>query len=305
MKTVEKSLRQTGREFQTVKCQSRDLAFHGQFPTAVSSGENEMKQYKNGVSVVVPHGGWERLPHLQTCLANLRQCADVSEIIVVEMGREAFAEKTARRWADKYVFIYHDGAFERAAALNTGGEFAESEFVFWLDNDLLMANDFFSNAVAEMRRKNLDYLKPYLETFYLSAADSEKVMQGILPPEKCKPANIFRANSSGRAEIVRKDFLLAKGGIPEGFRGWGGEDNAWSHKAALLGRTGTTQNRNQKLFHLFHLLSGGYGGDMHRVANPHYDANVRLLYEMVAVRNPSAFLEKYPPQKYCPWDSFE
>ena len=79
-----------------------------------------MKTYKSGVSVVVPHGGAERLPHLRTCLANLRQCGAVSEIIVVEMGERTFAEKTARRWADKYAFIHHAGAFERARALNTG-----------------------------------------------------------------------------------------------------------------------------------------------------------------------------------------
>ena len=262
-----------------------------------------MKNCKSGVSVVVPHGGAERLPHLRTCLANLRQCGGVSEIIVVEMGEQTVAEATARRWADKYVFIHHAGAFERARTLNTGGAFAECEFVFWLDNDLLMAHDFFSIAAAEMRCKNLDYLKPYSETFYLNAADTELVMQGTRAPETCRPANVSHLSGSGRAEIVRNDFLVNNGGIPEGFRGWGGEDNAWSHKARLFGKTGTTQNRNQKLYHLFHLLSGGYGGDLHKAANPHYQANVELLNDILAVRDAPTFSAKFPPEKPSPWNA--
>ena len=82
-----------------------------------------------------------------------------------------------------------------------------------------MAHDFFTIAAAEMRCKNLDYLKPYSETFYLSAADTEFVMQGTRRPESCRPANVSHLSGSGRAEIVRKDFLITNGGVPEGFRG--------------------------------------------------------------------------------------
>lgn len=266
------------------------------------NGGVKMREIKEGVSIVIPHGGKDRLPHLRACLANLRQCADVGEIIVVEMDKTPLAAEIARKWADKYVFIHRSDLFERARALNTGSTFAECEFVLWLDNDLLMPHDFFTKAVAEIRSRRLDYLKPYAETAYLNAADSENVMQGIRNPEACRPANVVYGGGSGRAEITRKDFLMRCGGIPDGFRGWGGEDNAWSHKAYLLGKAGATQNRSQKLFHLFHLLSGGYGGEQHKAANPHYQANVALFNKIYAVRDAKQFLETFPPQKYSPWN---
>ncbi len=108
-----------------------------------------MKELNQGVSVVISHGGKYRLPHLRTCLANLRQCVDVKEIIVVEMDKSSRAVKFARKWADKYIFIHHSGLFEKARALNTGSIFAECEFVVWLDNDLLMPHDFFVKPTGD------------------------------------------------------------------------------------------------------------------------------------------------------------
>ncbi len=258
--------------------------------------------YKKGVSVVIPHGGKNRLPHLRTCLANLRQCADVGEIIVVELDETPFAERTARRWADKYVFLHLDGQFERARALNTGSAFAECEYVLWLDNDLLVPKDFITQAVAELGNQKLDFLKPYSEVKYLSLADTEKVMQGVLSPEECRAANVYYSTTTdGGAGIVRKSFLEKYGAIPVGFRGWGGEDNGWMHKVSLFGKAGRTPHK-RKVTHLYHALSGGYGGSAHYKANPHYPANLDLLKQIKNVRDAKIFSEKFPPQKPQLWD---
>lgn len=276
-------------------------------PEKPISGETarnlKMKETKQGVSVVIPHGGKKRLPLLRACLANLRQCADVEEIIVVEMDETPAAAAISRKWADKYVFKHFSGLFERARALDVGSAFAECEFILWLDNDLLMPHDFVSRAVVEMRQRKLDFLKPYHEVRYLSSADSEKVMKGGLHPDECKPTMIYYStHTDGGAGLVRADFLRRFGGTPAGFRGWGGEDNGWTHKVSLLGKAGRTNNRNQKLYHLFHMLSGGNGGDAHMQANPHYQENLALLGKIKRTSNPQAFLENFPPPPVRLWD---
>ncbi|MEP6904268.1 MAG: glycosyltransferase, partial [Actinomycetota bacterium] len=264
---------------------------------------HQMKVLKDGVSVVIPHGGKYRLPHLRACLANLRQCRQVGEIIVVEMDESPLAVELARRWADKYVFIRRTDLFERARTLNIGSAFAECEFVLWLDNDLLIPNDFISRAVIELCQRNLDFLKPYTEVKYLSLADSENVMQGILNPDQCRPANIYSSTTTdGGAGLIRREFLQSYGGIPAGFHGWGGEDNGWVHKVSLLGKGGRTESGDQKIFHLYHALSGGNGGNAHLNANPHYQTNLSLLGKIKATGNPRRFLEDFPPTAKNLWE---
>jgi len=257
----------------------------------------QMKEFKQGVSVVIPHGGQNRLPHLQACLANLRQCADVGEIIVVEMDREAQAVKIARKWADKYCFIHQTDLFERARTLNTGSAFAECEFVLWLDNDLLLPTDFIPQAVAEMNTKNLDFLLPFSEIKYLSFSDSEKVMQGTLNPESCRPIKIYtNTMTDGGTGMVRTEFLRRFGGIPQRFRGWGGEDNGWMQKVNLLGKSARTKS-NQTVFHIYHNLSGANGGDVHILANPHYQNNFETLEKIRRISSSDEFLNEFPPDK--------
>jgi hypothetical protein len=68
------------------------------------------------VSVVIPHGGVQRLPQLTAALVSLRQRNDVGEVIVAELGERPIAEDTAARWANRYVFVPHTGPFERATS---------------------------------------------------------------------------------------------------------------------------------------------------------------------------------------------
>jgi hypothetical protein len=52
---------------------------------------------RGGVSVVIPHGGAERLPHLAASLANLSRCAAVAEVVIAEMGTEPWHSNCPRR----------------------------------------------------------------------------------------------------------------------------------------------------------------------------------------------------------------
>lgn len=256
-----------------------------------------LRELLPGVSVVVCHGGEERLPHLDASLANLRQCPGINEIIVSDMGSSPSAEALARRWGDKYIFLRHHGAFERARCLNAGTALAEHDLVLWTDNDLIVPSGFISNAVSEMRARRLDYLIPYTAVNYLSEADSQQVMAGALNPAECRPIQSYRAlYVCGGAGLLRHSFVQTYGGLPELFRGWGGEDGAWWHKAKLLGCADVVKKQDQYIYHLFHPNSGANGGSKHRDNNPYYSHNVAVLAKMRSITDRQLFLERFPPQ---------
>lgn len=266
----------------------------------------DVKPAKASVSVILPHGGQERLPHLTATLTTLRQCRDVGELIVVEMGPAPHARNVARRSADKYVFTYHSGAFVRARALNIGIGLAEYDLLLWQDNDLLPAPPFISQAIVELQMQQLDYLIPYTSVRYLSESDSQEVISGVRDPAACQPVNVLTSGrqACGGMALVKKTFVRQHGGMPEGFRGWGAEDNAWFHKARLLGRTGVTQRSDQHVYHLFHRRSGGYDGRaLSGAHNPHYADNIALLSHMFSIREPRRFRRCFPPPVHhvCPW----
>lgn len=251
------------------------------------------------VSVVVPHGGAARLPHLAATLATLRQQAGRLEIIVVELGTSPLARDCAARWADKHLLIAHDGGFERALALNAAQAVAAGELLLWHDNDLLLPPGFITRAVQELRERSLDYLTPYTAVRYLSEADSQQVMQGTAHPADCQPLNVLRSGRdvSGGIGLVRRDFLQRHGGFVEGFRGWGGEDNAWNHKVALLGRAACTLRQDQAVHHLHHPDSGGGRPGEAGRANPHYAANVALMQRVCAARSVAEFTRQFAPAR--------
>ena len=270
------------------------------FPAITSSQGPQMSLSANPlVSVVVPQGGVERLPQLMTTLASLRQQEGRLEIIVVEMSPAPVALACAQRWACQHLFLQHDGGFERARSLNAAHAIASGELVLWLDNDLLLPAGFVARAVQELRERDLDFLTPFTSVRYLSASDTQEVMQGVRDAAACTPVNVLPSGTgaSGGIGLVRRSFLHRHGGLVEGFRGWGGEDNAWNHKVALLGRAAWTRRRDQHVHHLYHLGSGGYQLGAAASANPHYAANVELMGRVCAVRRPAQFAADFPPQQ--------
>ena len=252
------------------------------------------------VAVVIPHGGRERLPLLVATMASLRQAPAVGDVIVVEMGVSPVAAEVALRWGCRHLFIEHADAFERARALNAGSALVESDLVLWHDNDLIVPPEFIMHCVGELRERGLDYLVPYTSIRYLSEADSLAVLHGVRNPEDCRPVTTMHSahrglNCSGGSGLVRREFLERHGGHIEGFRGWGGEDNAWIHKVTLLGRSSTTARQDQHIYHLYHPLSGGYRQMEPGHLNPYYAANVDLLGRVAAVRQPAQLVQEFPP----------
>jgi ADP-heptose:LPS heptosyltransferase/SAM-dependent methyltransferase len=258
------------------------------------------------VSIVIPHGGRERLDLLGMTLTAAARCGAVAEIIVAEMDDAPHARDLVQHLGYSHVFIRRDAGFNKARAINVATELAVGELVLWLDNDLLLPDGFLDRAVAELRRRDLDCLIPWTSVHYLNSDDSSALVAGTKRLEQCRPVNAYhtRSGACGGAVLLRRRLVRDFGGMCEAFRGWGGEDNAWFHKARVVGKAAITARADQHLHHLFHPLSGGYGTPEHIAANPHYQANVALLYEMRRVTDRARFMASWPPPERapCPWD---
>jgi ADP-heptose:LPS heptosyltransferase/2-polyprenyl-3-methyl-5-hydroxy-6-metoxy-1,4-benzoquinol methylase len=258
------------------------------------------------VTLVIPHGGRERLDLLATALKIAIRSPLVAEAIVAEMDDVPYAQDLVQSLAARYVFIRAENGFNKARAMNVATALARSELVLWLDSDLLLGEEFLDRAVTELRQRNLDCLIPWTSVRYLGPDDSRAVIAGTRFAHECRPVNTYytRRGACGGAVLLRRRLIQDFGGVWEGFRGWGGEDNAWFHKAGLVGRAAITARDDQHLHHLFHPLSGGYGSGEHIAANPNYQSNVDLLRTMRRIADRRRFLASYPPpaQTPCPWD---
>jgi ADP-heptose:LPS heptosyltransferase len=258
------------------------------------------------VTVVIPHGGRERLDLLATTLKTATRNRLVCEVIVAEMDDAPHAQDLVQRLAARYVFIRADGGFNKARTINVATALARSEFVLWLDSDLLLPDEFLDRALAELQQRGLDCLIPWTSVRYLDADGSRQVIAGTRRPDESRSVNTYytRHGACGGAVLLHRRLVQDFGGLWEGFRGWGGEDNAWFHKAQVVGRAAITSRDDQHLYHLFHPLSGGYGSGEHIAANPNYQANLALLLAMRRVTDRRRFVASYPPPERtpCPWD---
>lgn len=159
-----------------------------------------------------------------------------------------------------------------------------------------------TRAVAELNARKLDFLIPYSSIDYLEQRETAEVRGGAAtwsfrPRSSARPSR----DVSGGAGLVRAEFYRACGGAPEAFKGWGGEDNAWLHKAEVLGRIGWSNDPAQRVWHLYHSTSGAHDPDV-AAKNAHYEDNRALLSRIQACRDPSTLLQTFPPAPpTCPW----
>lgn len=254
------------------------------------------------VTVVIPHGGAERLPLLDSVLARLGRQGEAARVVVVEMDPHPTAADACARHGALHVPVREP--FQKARAMNVGLGFVDTSHLLWLDNDLLLPDGFLGAALAEGEQRNLDCLVPWHTVRYLSQADSERVRAGQAQAETCHPVRLFHSRGVwGGAVLVRTAFALRYGGMCEHYRGYGQEDVGWFSKAGLLGRAAVTRAADRTLHHLYHSASGGYGGPNPSVDNPHFQENLALTHRIRGLRSARAFLTAFPAPAHppAPW----
>ena len=253
-----------------------------------------------GVTVIVPHGGAERLALLRTSLPRLREVRGVARIVLVELDDVPRAVELGRGFADFHVFAPGNGPFHKTRAMNIGLGFVRTSHFLWLDGDMLLPEDLVTDALQECIARGLDCLVPWTEVHYLSAADSQKVARGDCAPGACVAVNRFESSIMvpGSAVLVRTDFVHRHGGMAEQFRGWGCEDTAWYLKARMLGSIGAPEigepeRGTRILHHLYHPTSGGYSDFKDLFQRPEYRRNFAILGLMKSYQTPEAFSRRH------------
>jgi hypothetical protein len=256
-----------------------------------------------GLTVIIPHGGADRLPLLQAALPRLREVRGIARIVLVELDEVPRAAEVGRRFADCHVFAHGTPPFHKTRAMNIGLAFVRTSHFLWLDGDVMMPEDFPAEALRECIARGLDCLLPWAEVHYLSEADSRAVAAGQCAPAVCIPVNRWSSNVMvpGCAVLARTDFAHRHGGMPEQFRGWGCEDTAWFLKVRTLGTIGITDDPGRILHHLYHPSSGGNSDTKDVFSRPGYRRNFAILTLMKSYQAPDAFSRRFPaPAHFSP-----
>jgi hypothetical protein len=264
---------------------------------------------RDGIAVVIPIGGRDRLGLLAGTLAWLRRCDAVRQVIVSEAGEEPLALDIARQCGAEHLFTLASGPFDKVRAVNAGNLLVRSAEILWLDGDLLFERRFVARALREMRERALDFMFPFASIDYLDEQHSRDVLAGARHPIEGVPVRTLRplaGGAPGGMGLVRTDFLRRHGGMIDGFQGWGHEDSAWVHKVSLLGRFGCTHREEQRAWHLFHPDSGSHSSTGAIAAmrnNPSYRANLALWSRIQRLRDGAELAHHFPPPKYAstPW----
>lgn len=261
----------------------------------------------DGVSIVIPLCGHDRLRLLAATLASMRRCTGVDQIIVAESGAAPCGLDVAREYGADYVFACRSGPFDKASVVNAGSALASGRELLWSDADFLLEPGFVVRAQQEMRACGADFFFPYSRVHYLGEADSDEVLASRRRAPDCSPIRVMMPGECpGGMGMVRAEFVRRHGGMIEGFRGWGGEDHAWLHKAKLLGRVEASPHPDQVIWHLYHRDSGSHSRTAQNEAirrNRHYAGNVALLKRVWAVGSAEEFLRLYPAPAHAapPW----
>lgn len=254
------------------------------------------------VSVIIPHGGPDRQATLRPVLERLEQSRVTPEIILVELDREPRAKDLAADHAHRHVWG-RDVEFQRSISRNIGIPFAHGEYILWIDNDMLLPDDFIGKALDEARTRGLDWLLPWSQVRYLTEDDTGAVIDGRKHPQDCKPFNIFSGSRGvGGVVLVRRDFVVRFGGYEEAFRGWGYEDHGIYLRASKLGRAGRTVRTDQILHHLYHQRSVGYRS-LAPTQHADYGRNAQLAQRMRSCRDGTHLLDAFPAPGHfsAPW----
>ena len=192
----------------------------------------------------------DRLPLLRKTVAWLHQIPG-AEIIIVEQDKTQKLKESDHR-ARHYIFLEHNGPFEKGWAFNVGTKYATTDTIIFGDSDVIMDPTEFKNTLKEFKNNEYDVLNPYKSVVDLLKNENN------LPFDKLK--SIPRAGRGendhqkvpfcGGITIWKRDAVTKVGGWAEEFMGWGAEDDAQSEKIFKLKLKHTTMD--YKSYHMFH-----------------------------------------------------
>lgn len=220
-----------------------------------------------------------RLDNLTTVLAWLRRFPALAVILVEQDSTPTLnvAEMLPHLQGINYQFAYNPGPFNKSWGLNVGARCANTDVIGFGDADVI-CGDVMESVQACLER--VIAVNCHRRTVDLTAAQSMLVRSGnhdFLPT-----ADVSREREQQQEHVVfcggnffiRRQAFLELGLWDERFLGWGGEDDAMSHKLQRA-RVSAMEFDSRPAIHLYHERAAPLVGGAPPHAN--YAMNVQLV----------------------------
>jgi len=216
--------------------------------------------------------GTQRRENLFTVLAWLERFSMFEPIVVEQDDTPRLQEPLP---CGSHLFAYNPGPFNKSWGLNVGFRASRSPWLAFADADILL---------GDVLPETLDYfaqgyqaVKPYRRLIDLDPEQSVRVRAGDFgwQPSRDDESDSGRdgigerLSYAGGAFLVTRATFVALGGWDERFVGWGGEDDAMSHRLERA-RVPAIELDRRVALHLHHPRSA-------TTDQPHYAANCALL----------------------------
>lgn len=210
------------------------------------------------MGVRVKPGEPQRLRNAQICL----QALNVQNfprwryrLVVIEQDEEPRLENALAPLADRYLFAYNPGPYNRGWAFNIAACLPGSQggLLCFIDADLLVAPDFLRRG-CDMVQTGQRAMLPYREIVYLDPASTERAIADYsAAPMRGVQVSDYQGQpfdtSQGGCIWVEASLYHEIGGHDERFRGWGREDREFCDR---LERTTKVGRLPGSLLHLYH-----------------------------------------------------
>lgn len=199
------------------------------------------------------------------------------DVVVVEQDRLPRLAGDLPHPACRMLFAYNPGPFNKSWGLNVGARAATGPVMVFSDADVVV-DGMLARAIA-LCRERYHVVKPYRHLVDLTPQETDRVRAGAydFQPERDRHAPPNREAVSevlalcGGMFAIRAEAFARLGGWDERFRGWGGEDDAFTYKVQRA-RLPTVELDERAALHLWHPRA-----EEATFGQPHYRGNCELL----------------------------
>src|SRR5580658_9502837 len=243
-------------------CDEFGLDRLGQLPDPVRPADASAS-----VSAIVPVRDRDRGQRLRNLLACLHALADQdfapgqARITVVETDTHPRCRDLIEPLADRYLFAYKDGLFNKSWAVNLGlraagaaGESGTPKLTCVLDADILVDRSFLARNAGRFDDPAHHAHLPFRWSLSMDGPATDRAIWhriGARAPEVASDAlrGLLLRETPGACLWVRTEVLHRIGGFDERYEGWGGEDD---DVAGRLGQVVSLTRFDDPLLHMDH-----------------------------------------------------